>query len=86
MIRIAPCQPANSSRFIDISICLFAQCHCCKTDSNITLCCQILTNACRVMVSASTYVVTLRGLIVVNAPRGSFWIQMENLARVCYSL
>ena len=72
--------------FINISICLFAQCHCCKTDSNITLCCQILTNACQVMVSAPTYALTLRDLIVVNAPQGSSWIQMEDLARVCYSL
>ena len=38
------------------------------------------------MVSAPTYALTLRDLIVVNAPQGSSWIQMEDLARVCYSL
>lgn len=43
---------------------------------------KILTNACQVMVSAPTYALTLRDLIVVNAPQGSFWIQMEDLARI----
>ena len=42
-------------------------------------------NACQVMVSAPTCALTLRDLIAVNVPRGSSWIQMEDLARVCYS-
>ena len=75
----------SASCFIYTSICLFAQYHCCKTDSNITLYCQILTNACQIMVSVPTSALTLWDLIAVNAPLGSSWIQMEDLARVCYS-
>ena len=68
-IRITTCQPASC--FIYTSICLFAQYHCCKTDSNITLYCQILTNACQIMVSVPTSALTLWDLIAVNAPLGS---------------
>ena len=75
----------SASCFIYTSICLFAQYHFCKTDSNITPYCQILTNACQIMVYVPTSALTLWGLIAVNAPLGSSWIQMEDLARVCYS-
>ena len=37
------------------------------------------------MVSVPTSALTLWDLIAVNAPLGSSWIQMEDLARVCYS-
>ena len=37
------------------------------------------------MVSVPTSALTLWDLIAVNALPGSSWIQMEDLARVCYS-
>ena len=85
MIRTATCQPANKSCFVYTSMFLTVRHHCCKADSNITICCQILTNVYQVMVCAPISAWILRDLIAVNALLGSSWIQMGGLAQVYYS-